>query len=264
MRLGTVHSPNAVLLVAHPGHELRLYRWLELAHPAVFVLTDGSGGSGHSRVPSTRTVLAETGARAGTVMGRFTDHEIYDAIMNRDTDKLAEITEELAGAFVDADLVVTDAWEGYNPTHDICRVVAELAVERASRRAGRAIPLYDYAVTERFEARAGAGEIVVDLDDEAFARKLAAAYAYSELRSDVEEMVRTHGPEPLKLEVLRPAAAQNTGITPFYETRGEEQVAAGRYQRVLRYRDHFAPFVDALTSAVRMAALAACALTPLA
>ena len=247
--------------MAHPGHELRLYRWLELAQPTLFVLTDGSGSAGHSRVPSTLSVLEKTGARAGTVMGPFTDEAIYKAMMNRDTDRLAAVTEELAEAFVDADLVVTDAWEGYNPTHDICRVVAEIAVQRASQIAERTIPLYDYAVTEPFEARRGEDEIVLDLDDQAFARKLAAAYAYAELRGDIEAMLREHGPAQLKLEVLRPAtapaaAAQKTGVKPFYESRGEQQVAAGRYQTVLRYRDHFAPFVDALISAVRMAPLA--------
>ncbi len=257
---------KAILLVAHPGHELRLYRWLEVARPTVFVLTDGSGSAGHSRVPSTLSVLGDTGAHAGPVLGPFTDHEIYDAMMHCDIDRLAKVTDELAQAFVDADLVVTDAWEGYNPTHDVCRVVAGLAVERASQLAGRAIPLYDYAVTERFEARDGDGEIVVNLDEEAFARKLAAAYAYSELRSDVEDMLRTHGPEQLRLEVMRPAAAPKTDFKPFYETRGEQQVAAGRYESVLRYRDHLAPFVDALISAVRtapLAALATCVLAPL-
>jgi len=254
---------KAILLIGHPGHELRLFHWLELARPTVFVLTDGSGSAGHSRMPSTFTVLNQTGAHAGTVLGPFTDHEIYELIMNRDTDKLAEVTKELAVAFADADLVVTDTWEGYNPTHDLCRVVAGLAVERASQIAGRAIPLYEYAVTEQFETRGGQDEIVVLLDDEAFARKLAASYAYSEIRGDVETMLRAHGPERLKLEVLRPATAPKTSIKPFYEMRGEEQVAAGRYKNVLRYRDHFAPFVDALVSAVRMAALSTCVLAPL-
>lgn len=262
-----MEPPKAVLLIAHPGHELRLHHWLELARPTVFVLTDGSGGTGRSRMPSTITVLNQSGARGGTVLGPFTDHQIYEAIMNRDTDRLARLTSELAVAFAAADLVVTDAQEGYNPTHDLCHVIAELAAERASQIAGRTIPLYDYAVTERFETSVCDGEIVIKLDDEAFARKLAASYGYSELRSEVEEMLREHGHEHLKIEVMREAAVPKTGVKPFYETRGEQQVAAGRYQSVLRYRDHFAPFVDALITAVRaapLAALSACTLVPLA
>ena len=34
---------RAVLVVAHPGHELRVHGWLELARPTVCILTDGSG-----------------------------------------------------------------------------------------------------------------------------------------------------------------------------------------------------------------------------
>jgi hypothetical protein len=32
---------KAALVVAHPGHELRVFHWLRLARPCVFVLTDG-------------------------------------------------------------------------------------------------------------------------------------------------------------------------------------------------------------------------------
>lgn len=248
---------KAILVVAHLGHELRLFRWLESAHPTVFGLTDGSGSAGHSRVPSTISLLGETGARAGSVLGPFTDHELYIAIMTRDVHALAAVTLRIATALVDADFVVTDAWEGYIPAHDVCRIGAEIATEHASLLADRAIPLYDYAVTERFEARGGADEIVVRLDDDATTRKLAAAYTYSELRSDVDDMLRAHGHEQLRLEVLRRAAPPATHAKPFYETRGEQQVAAGRYHHVLRYSEHLAPFVAALPEAVRGAQLPA-------
>src|SRR5207253_5484219 len=32
---------RAALVIAHPGHELRVYHWLRLARPSVFILTDG-------------------------------------------------------------------------------------------------------------------------------------------------------------------------------------------------------------------------------
>src|SRR5438067_2403514 len=116
-----VASP-AALVVAHPGHELRLFRWLELERPTVFVLTDGSGRSGRSRVESTRAVLAATGCEAGSILGRFTDREIYRAILERDVAGVAAATIELANALVSGGFrtAVADAMELYNPAHDLC------------------------------------------------------------------------------------------------------------------------------------------------
>ena len=41
---------SAALVIAHPGHELRIHHWLERARPVTFVLTDGSGHTDHSRI----------------------------------------------------------------------------------------------------------------------------------------------------------------------------------------------------------------------
>src|ERR671917_288531 len=67
-----VVSGKAALVVAHPGHELCVYGWLEQARPRVFVLTDGSGRSGIPRLQSTTKILARHGAipeggRAGDI-----------------------------------------------------------------------------------------------------------------------------------------------------------------------------------------------------
>jgi hypothetical protein len=72
----------AALVVAHPGHELRVHRWLEIARPLVFVITDGSG-SGRSRIRSTTDLLAT----AGSIMGAFTDQEINRLMLNGDVDR---------------------------------------------------------------------------------------------------------------------------------------------------------------------------------
>jgi hypothetical protein len=62
-------DPAAALVVAHPGHELRVHHWLELTRPFVIVLTDGSGHSGQSRLASTTRVLAAAGARPDSRRG---------------------------------------------------------------------------------------------------------------------------------------------------------------------------------------------------
>src|SRR3954466_6543736 len=90
----------AALVIAHPGHELRLHHWLETATPRVFVITDGSG-SGQSRIQSTIDVLKATGCTPGTIMAALTDHEIYQMLLSGDVDRVFAMTLELADSFVD-------------------------------------------------------------------------------------------------------------------------------------------------------------------
>src|SRR5258708_37174826 len=93
-----VVSP-AVLVVAHPGHELRLLHWLETARPRVFVITGGSG-SGRSRAASTPDTLAATGCAEGTIMGAFTGREIYRLILNGNVEPMGGMTAGLAEALI--------------------------------------------------------------------------------------------------------------------------------------------------------------------
>jgi hypothetical protein len=39
---------------------------------------------------------------------------------------------------------------------------------------------------------------------------------------------------------------RDAGEVPYYETYGEQRVAAGAYDRVLRFREHLLPLADAL------------------
>lgn len=248
----------AALIVGHPGHELRLFRWLESARPVVFVLTDGSG-SGQSRTASTRALLGATGSTAGPVMGAFTDVEIYDAMMSGDIGRLVGVTEAIAESLVryGVQSVVADAFEFYNPTHDLCAVVATLAAARAGANASTRIGRYDYPLTT---GAAGKG-IVIPLDPTDVERKLAAAYRFANLTDDVDQLLRDVGTEDVGRELLRPVSASLElpvpARKPYYELRGEERVASGRYRTVLRYEQHFVPFVQALAEAVGVAPLLA-------
>ncbi|MEA2239401.1 MAG: hypothetical protein QOC81_4125 [Thermoanaerobaculia bacterium] len=241
------------MVVAHPGHELRLHGWLERAKPLLFVISDGSARS-LSRIPSSRRVLDDVGGVAGSIFGRFTDAELYRAIIEGDVDGVAEATCELSEALVSGvEQVVCDAWEDYNPAHDLCRVMTSLAVGRARTASGRTIALYDYAVVGPAGATGASGEIVITLDDDALARKVAAARANEALKNDVDEQLRD-GSERFRVECLRPAPVEidrrQHATQPAYELFGEARVAEGRYSTVLRYREHFAPFVEALIAAV--------------
>jgi hypothetical protein len=248
----------AALVVAHPGHELRLHHWLETAKPVVFVITDGSG-SGRSRINSTSEVLRATGCTAGSIMADFTDREIYRMMLNGNVDPVVAMTLELADSLIEHNIrsVVADAFEFYNPTHDLCSAVASLAAERAALATSRRIARYEYAVTQPSSLD---GE-TFELDEVAMARKLAAADRYEPLKVEVATLIARIGGDAVRREVLTPITAavelSNPASKPFYETHGETRVAAGQYDTVIRYEQHFRPFVQKLIVTVQAIAAAA-------
>ena len=93
--------------------------------------------------------------------------------------------------------------------------------------------------------------IWLHLDEEAVGRKLKAANDYSELAGEVEAAIRENDAAAFRIECLRPVES-NTGIErfdaekPFYEKYGEQQIAAGHYEHVIRYREHILPLAEAL------------------
>ena len=186
------NSSRAALVVAHPSHELRLHGWLEETRPYVCILTDGGGRAGEPRLPRTTEVLSRAGATPGAIYGQLSDLEVYAAVLDGNSKLFAGLVEELAQAFVDEEIeyVVGDAAEGYNVSHDICRVMIGAAIELAESRYGHRVANFDFLVVGNpdecpVELRDDA--IRLELDDEAFSRKVRAAIAYSpKLARDVE------------------------------------------------------------------------------
>src|SRR5258707_9486157 len=142
--LGSLNDRPAALVIAHPGHELRVYHWLSLARPLVFVLTDGSGRAGKSRIHRTHEIVNSLHARPGSIYGRLSDAEIYSAILNGEIFLFVGLAEEMAEALLEGrvEYVVGDAIEGYNPAHDVCRLVTNAAVKEA-RRFGKCVENFD-------------------------------------------------------------------------------------------------------------------------
>jgi len=290
------YPARAALVVAHPSHELRLHGWLEQAKPYVCVLTDGGGRAGEPRLDRTTEVLSRAGARQGTIYGRLADLEVYSAILNGEVELFTELVEELAQAFVNEriEYVVGDAAEGYNVTHDMCRIIIGAAVELAQQQYDHRVENFDFAVVgppDECADNLRDDAIWLQLDDEAFDRKVTAALGYTpNLANDVEEALggapfrgvlrlsqaelaavvdvevsKSLGPgfqshsEPhagvpidaFRVECLRPVDNESgthwtSGERPFYELYGERLVAAGRYEKVIRYEEHMLSLAQAI------------------
>ena len=251
---------RAALIVAHPGHELRVHRWMELARPLVLVLTDGSGRSARSRISSTTRILHATGAKAGEVYGRFTDAQIYGVMLRGAHAVLADLLHEIARALVaeGVEYVAHDAIEGYNPSHDLCAHLAGAAALLAGKMGGRVLAGFDFPLIGRPDecaAQSQAGAIHLALDDAALARKLAAAEAYPEMKTEVDAALGKFGRAPFAAECLRPAAPAadlaQTGEIPFYESHGEARRAGGHYADVIRRSEHVLPLARTLWKIAR-------------
>lgn len=269
------------VVVAHPGHEVRIHGWLERERPLVFILTNGSGRVGQPRIASTTKYLKRFEMRPGCIYGRFTDVEVYRAVLRRDFDLFVGLSEELAEALLSSGVerVTGDASEGYNTTHDICRLLINAAVGLAGRAGGRAIDNFDFPIVNRPDhcpEHLRPLSVWLRLDDDAFKRKLSAAFEfYPELAAEMRDALQGRGHEVVidyfklnddeqsateligldmfRVECLRPVSAGDapfTGEAPFYEWRGESKVAAGLYDQVIRYREHLAPLADALRANV--------------
>lgn len=246
-----MHPTEAALIVAHPGHELRLHGWLESARPRTYVLTDGSGRAGRGRLSSTERVLRGAGAAAGEVFGRFTDAGLYAALLRGEHGRFLALAAELAASWQSnaIRLVVSDAAEGYNPAHDVCRLVVDLAVALAARR-GHFVASYDFAVVGRpWPAVPPAGAVCVRLGTAALARKLASASTYAELAGEVASALAAHGAAAFAAEWLRPVAPEAAPPAPAYERFGGQRVASGHYHQVVTYDAHVRPLACALARA---------------
>jgi hypothetical protein len=251
----TTLENRTALVIAHPGHELRVHHWIERTRPLVFVLTDGSGHTGVSRLASTTAVLERAGATPGSVYGRLSDREVYRAILGGDVGLFAGLADELAAALDQAEVgcVAGDAVEGFNPGHDVCRLLINAALLRLAER-GRHPANFEFPLEgapDECPPEDLADAIRLELDDVALQRKLQAAAGYPEMANELERALANHGRASFGVECLRPVrygldAGGRLTHPPFYESYGERQVAAGIYREVLRFRDHMAPLAEEL------------------
>jgi hypothetical protein len=242
------------LFIGHPGHELRVFGWARLVHPKVYVLTDGSGTTGTTRLDRSKQLLSKVGAGSGTVFGRFSDHEIYKAIMAGEGSRFTAMVDEIAEEWIQnrIEVVASDASEGYSPTHDLCCEMAQAATELIHAQTGRRIQRFTFCLTEwegqNAEERPK-DALRVRLSNEMLAEKISAARSYIELRAEVDRALALRGPDYFREEYLLPAGgwtSKDAAYKPSYEACGELRVAEGKYASVLRYGKHVLPIFQAL------------------
>ena len=202
-------------------------------------------------------MLRQTGARPGPVYGRLTDRGIYAALREGRHGLFVELAREVAAVleWEEATWVAGDAAEGFNPAHDVCRLVVNAAVAMAGRSGLTTRNLeFPLEAAPRAGTSDGEAESLV-LDDAGLARKAEVARGYSELDADVRSALERFGLEAFRVEELRPVRygfdlRGRIGDPPFYEAHGERRVREGAYDEVLRFAAHVEPLARALEAEV--------------
>ena len=255
--------PNdpTLLVIGHPGHELRSYEWMRKTRPTVLVLTDGGGAKNHPRIERTRGVVTQAGAVAGQLFGTFTDRDLYRFLIDGTAEPLVEWTSGVAAtiACLRPTTVVSDMIEGYNPSHDLCRYLVRAAIEMAARsgwpvREDLCMPLTGNP-QEAWGGRLRWSQRIV-LSDAQLAEKLLAARGYPELLGEVEAALASHGAECFRNECFYaspPGSLLDDGLPggpPLYESYGAGQVQAGLYEEVILYQQHVRPLVCSVRGAL--------------
>ena len=257
MQPGLITGEPTLLVVGHPGHELRVHGWLETARPLVAVLTDGSGHSGKARIASTAGVIERAGAARASVFGRLRDVDLYRALIEHDFPLFLGLVDELADIISRHHIrvIAGDDAEGYNPAHDVCRMLVNAAARVASAPAG--IVNLAFGLMTHPKAVAAVhhdGISRVFLDDAALARKMAAAGRYPEMAGEVDAARRAWGDDAFRVETFRHVPADDMwrpgAEPPFYEQHGAQRVDDGFYEDVIRYDRHIRPLADALATRV--------------
>lgn len=229
---------------------------METAKPIVFVLTDGSGHHGISRLSSTTRLLANAGAKPGVLYGCMSDGELYRLLLSQDLGALLGLAGAIARALRAAGVrtVAGDAIEGFNPGHDLCRLLIDAAARKLATTDGTVLRNLEFALAGSPQESPGAAHpeaLRLRLDDAALERKLAAARAYPEMADEVASALVRFGVEAFRNEVMWPSdpnpdLAARYSTPPFFESHGARRVGEGHYQEVVRLRDHLLPVAAAL------------------
>ena len=244
---------RSALVIAHPGHELRVFGWYEQARPRLFVLTCGSRSGTHGRLSFSQSLAEHIGATPGSPFGRYLDRQIYQSLLAGEYALFVDWTVELSNALVtlDAALVVTDSWQMYNVAHDLVHVMARVASERAAERLGHPIEIVEYMTAPAMHSIAlpeGHEAFRVELDEATLTRKKTAAYAWPDLQQELNDIVATEGLDALRTEIFRKPIeiallVRRSDLLPPYDRFGAERVAAGIYRECIRWR-HVQPVVE--------------------
>lgn len=223
-------SGNFALSISRAGNELRINRFIEIAKPRTFIMTDGAGKNVESRMQNSIQCIDKSVHNDGALKNELkegnitnedmkrvlffsinhsqyeveliTDSHIYNELISDKLGFFVKYVEFLANHFIHfkIDYVVCESSEGFNPVNEMCRIVTNIAIEAVKKATGKIIHNYDFPIYDNPNQHIDEDSIHIVLDDSAFERKISAiANHHSSILSELKPIVGEEITEQLKL-----------------------------------------------------------------
>ncbi len=247
-----------VAVWGHPGHELALFGVLQRHPPdTIIVITDGGA---QQRLEESQQGFRSIGLLDRVQYLGFPEHAFYAALLGADATFFRGVAAALRRALMPArpSVVFCDAVEFYNPVHDVTLPLVRAALGGAPVRVYEVPLVYEmtgeierYRV-QRIPESLSHRRVVFDLGPAEVDRKRRAR---DQIYRSLHEQA---GPELLSVpdaDLAREELAVAADPTPApgthgralrYERRARLLHAEGRVARMITYRDHFVPMLQAL------------------
>jgi ABC-type dipeptide/oligopeptide/nickel transport system ATPase component len=245
---------NILLFVGHPGHELLAHKFLMKYEPVTVFLTDGSGNSNNPRIEQSIHLLESKNLTVKRPFKPLSDREIYDLLLAKKFEPFIKIKENLKSLINEenVEMIVGDAIEGFNPTHDVCRYITNCIVSESNKK--RELRNYDFFqdnVKLNIDHPRGVDDIVLELDKKDLELKLDTCNNYPQIKYEVDKFSQVFGNEFFTTEYFR--SVTDTSIIktwdteiPFYESFGRKRIAEGVYKKLITFEDHVKPLAEFL------------------
>jgi hypothetical protein len=246
---------KSALIIGHPGHELRAFKFLKDSKPDVYILTDGSGQNNDSRLYQSIKLIESLGATYKNTFNPFTDKELYNIILSGNLDKIKQLKEQLLILIKENnyDEIYGDALEGFNPTHDICRyIINGIVAELEKSNPSKSILNYDFVLDKApdiLSQKEHIHNLSFELSPLELEMKIKAGLNYPELKTEIEMAIERFGVSAFSWESYSRITDLNQIINwknplPYYEEIGRKRVASGAYKTCIEFEKHIKPIAE--------------------
>jgi hypothetical protein len=252
---------RTLMVFSHPNHELAIYGLMNRLLPYTVFLTDGGSSD---RLEQTRKGLDSIGILNRATFLNWREDSFYHALLRQDGAFYEGIADTLASHVrsIDAEQVICDAVEFYNPVHDMALPIVHAALRGSENMPVFEAPLIyqrrgpELAFTLQRPSGSHPDESVhITLSAEEFQTKLLArSEIYTTLSNHLARLLATIPKEHWKIECVTKARESVPRPTDDmllrYDQRAEMLAQRGQIKEKILYHQHYVPLASTLFNSV--------------